>query len=161
MERPLKDKRPFGPILDFSQSRDPFTTKDGSGVVFRPSLDPNEKGKDMFSNDPLAASEHIRVFLESLGNQQPELNIAASEVIVMTGFDSDTVNEYQIAIPMLEPVLIFSHIEDAIREMRVEVGNSLSPGDHVVLPRDEIRNQLDRSYEMDTVKTTFAAQTIL
>jgi len=158
MDRPLKDKRPFGPILEFSQSREPFTTKDGSGVVFRPSLYPTE---DIFTDDPLAASEHIRVFLESLGYQQPELNIAASEVIVITGFDSDTVNEYRIAIPMLEPTLVFSHVEDAIRIMRKEVDDSLDAGDHVVLPRDEIRNQLDRSYQMDTVKTTFAAQTIL
>ena len=62
---------------------------------------------------------------------------------------------------MLEPALVFSHVEDAIRIMRKEVDNSLDAGDHVILPRDEIRNQLDRAYELDTVRTTFAAQTIL
>ena len=160
MDRPLKDKRPFGPILDFSQSRRPFTS-DGEEIIFRPSLNLNRDYPDVFSVDPLKASEYIKVFLNSLENQQPELNVAGSEIIVKEVYDGDDISGYDIAIPMRKPVLVFSHIEDAIYTMHNEVDNKLIPGDHVILPKSEVRNQLDEQMDMGLVRTTFGAETIL
>jgi hypothetical protein len=161
MRRPLADKRHIGPLLDISQYSKPFTTEDGSGVVFRASLTPSKSAQEKLTEDPLAASEHIRVFLETLKQQQPELNIAGSEVLVLESSGSETVNEYQITIPMLEPILVFSHIEDAISVMQKEVNDDLRSGDHVILPTEEIRDQIDMQYNLDAVRTTFASQTIL
>lgn len=161
-------------MVDINDFR-PFAS-DSQDIVFNTALNFRTDADEDF--DVTEKSDVLTTFMQSLSNQQPSIDFASAEVVVLDNpfyllsngatttrrEGRDVVGaqwSVEIDARLEEPIVVFSHVEDAQFEVEQNNFSNVMAGDSRILPQGELRDQRDNQMERGDIKETLPANQFL